>query len=70
MRKPEKTQAAIRRANRGNVPGVLGMEEMAMLMGRPPMTWPQAQKARDMSNPCQSCGSLGGCFAGCKGRQP
>jgi hypothetical protein len=34
-RKPEKTAAAIRRANRGNVPGVLGMEEMAMLSAAP-----------------------------------
>lgn len=31
-RRPERTAAQLRRANRGNVPGVLGMAEMAMLM--------------------------------------
>lgn len=34
MRKPEKSAKQTRRANRGNVPGCLGMEELAMLMGR------------------------------------
>lgn len=32
--KREKTQAEVRRANRGNVPGVLGMEELSKLTGR------------------------------------
>lgn len=33
MKRTPKTQAETRRANRGNVPGVLGMAELAMLMG-------------------------------------
>ncbi len=31
MKRPDKTAADQRRANRGNVPGFLGMAEMAML---------------------------------------
>lgn len=34
MRNREKSAAQTRRANRGNVPGCLGMEELAMLMGK------------------------------------
>lgn len=34
-KRPAPTAAQTRRANRGNVPGVLGMEELAMLSGRP-----------------------------------
>lgn len=33
MKRTPKTQAETRRANRGNVPGVLGMAELAMLGG-------------------------------------
>lgn len=34
MSRPERTQKQLRRANRGNVPGVLDMAELAMLSGR------------------------------------
>jgi len=46
MKRREKTQAEIRRANRGNVPGVLGMAEMAMLSG--------AAKCK----PCEGTGAI------------
>ncbi len=31
MKRPQKTAAQLRRANRGNVPGMLGMEELRLL---------------------------------------
>ncbi len=34
MKRREKSAAQLRRANRGNVPGVLGMAEMAVLSGK------------------------------------
>lgn len=44
MRKREKTQAELLRANRGNVPGVMGMAEYAVLTGRPHFVGPGAPR--------------------------
>ncbi len=79
-RYPPKTQAELRRANRGNVPGVLGMAEMAMLMGQPHCRVdPSAQKpcvhaascrceGCTQSQPCPECMSpfAGSHFGDCR----
>lgn len=44
--KPQRTQSQLRRTNRGNVPGFLGMAEMAMLSGRQDTTSKPTKCAR------------------------
>lgn len=51
-RRSPKTQAELRRANRGNVPGVLGMHEMAMLTGVRPHPYVGFSKRVDACSVC------------------
>ncbi len=71
-RYPPKTQAELRRANRGNVPGVLGMAEMELLMRNRPHEWTGPNQVVRHCH-CSLCGviqRLDGGNGPCKGAAP